>query len=149
MLKVRRNFRKVIVIAICLAGFSANNVLGQSNKELAKMYDQLDSLENRKLELQRENDRVVLDCLKSDRWQQDGGVAYGCKNAVGVSESRISDNYWTKMREKSREICECMVGKKHEIEEIETKIKQLERRIELSKQDNNKPTPKVSPAVTK
>jgi len=136
MFKVRENLRSVVKIAslVVMVFVTTQGVFAQSNKELAKMYDQLDSLENRKLELQRLNDRVVLDCLKSNRWA--GDAAYSCRSAVGLCP--FDRDKW---REKSRETCECLVGKKHEIEAVETQIKQQERRIELRKQDNSKATP--------
>ena len=138
MLVVRENLSNVVKIGVAslavMALATTEDVFAQSNKELAKMYNQLDSLENRKLELQRENDRVVLDCLKSNRWYVDD--AYSCRSAVGLDP--FNRDKW---REKSRETCECMVGKKHEIEAVETQIKQQERRIELFKQENSKATP--------
>jgi hypothetical protein len=80
-------------------------------------------LENIKLELKRENDRAILDCLENANYQNSNG----CNNSY-YGHGNYSDY--------RNEICECMVGKKHEIEAVETAIKQLERRIELLKSDS-------------
>jgi hypothetical protein len=121
-----------------LLGLLLSTTIFAQSKDLAKIYDQLDSLENRKLELKRENDKAILDCLDK-QWWKNSWEATGCRmNYAGQLEGID----WRKATEYRNEICECYVGKKHEIEAVETKIKQLERRIGLI--NNSKPNNKQS-----
>jgi hypothetical protein len=124
---------KKILFSVCLL-LIGSSVFAQS-KDIVKMYDQLDSLENRKLEIKRESDRDVLDCVADSRNWRHGA----CRDAV----TKLSgDRAYYESEKYSQQICECLVGKKHEIEVVETAIKQLERRIELVKSDS-KPTQSV------
>ncbi|MDR1198745.1 MAG: hypothetical protein LBK94_06990 [Prevotellaceae bacterium] len=116
--------KNLFTVCLLLIGSS---VFAQS-KDLAKMYDELESLENRILELKIENDEAVLSCISSKNWRHGA-----CRDAV----TRLSgDEAFFESAKYTQQICECMVGKKHEIEAVETKIKQLERRIELLKSDS-------------
>jgi hypothetical protein len=129
-------------ILVALIGgitFFSTSIFAQSqSKNIAKMYEQLDSLENRKLELKRENDSDILNCLKNDYWKN-LEAATGCRLQYA---GKLQGVDWGKATEYRNEICECYAGKKHEIEAVETQIKQLERRIDLLKY-NNTPTQNV------
>ncbi|MDR0755133.1 MAG: hypothetical protein LBF04_07075 [Prevotellaceae bacterium] len=136
---------KKILLSVCLL-LIGSSVFAQS-KDIIKMYNQIDSLENRLLELKRENDAAVLRCLDNKEWISG---TKGCAEAYGLrvqgSDRLYGSNYYelrtydgTLAMNYAQQVCECMVGKKHEIEAVETAIKQIERRIELLKYDN-KPT---------
>ncbi|MDR2065764.1 MAG: hypothetical protein LBP85_08680 [Prevotellaceae bacterium] len=131
---------KKILLSICFL-LIGSSVFAQS-KDLAKMYNQLDSLENRILELKRENDAAVLRCIANKNCWDNTSNAQGCRGAYGLSQNglgEIKTSDGTSPMNYAQRVCECMVGKKHEIEAVETKIKQLERKIELLKDENKQP----------
>jgi polyhydroxyalkanoate synthesis regulator phasin len=137
-------------ILFTFLGLLLSTTIFAQSKDLAKMYNQLDSLENRILELQRENDKAVLECVNN------GSYSYkeGCSESIVYKDDnykRVRDPFmggygenWDEIARKyAQEICECKVGKKHETEAVKTQIKQLERKIDLIK-ESSKPSNKQS-----
>jgi tetrahydrodipicolinate N-succinyltransferase len=129
---------KKLVMIISIAALTAGSAFAQQ-KDIAKIYTQLDSLENRKLELRRENDKAILDCLEY-QWWMNSSKATACRMSYAGIMNGVD---WKKATEYRNEICECSFGKKHEIEVVETQIKQLERRIDLLKDGNKKDIAKI------
>jgi hypothetical protein len=126
-------------------GLVLSTAMFAQSKELTKMYNQLDTLENKVLELQRENDKAILNCLEKEYWKN-STEATGCRLSYAGLFNGVD---WSKALQYRNEICECYTGKKHEIEAVKTQIKQLERRIELIKDGNkegNKPKESSKPA---
>jgi polyhydroxyalkanoate synthesis regulator phasin len=133
--------RKILFIFL---GLLLSTVIFAQSNELATMYNQLDSLENRILELQRENDRDVLRCLSNRDYRNYNDCSESIiYNNISYYYHDYHNNNWNAIAKVyAQEICECMVSKKHEIEAVKTQIKQLERRIDLIKNNSN-PTQNV------
>jgi polyhydroxyalkanoate synthesis regulator phasin len=124
----------LLPVAFMAFGFMSSPVFAQT-KDIEKLYNELDSLENRVLELKKENDKAILECLENKNWRNSEKVT-PCR----LSYAGLMDGVdWSKAMEYRNEICECAVGKKHEIAAVETRIKQIERRIDLKKNDNTPP----------